>query len=93
MGTLRDLVDFILRFFALGLFVSVVLNWIMTNPAHGFRKLLDRIYEPFLKPIRRYVKPVKLSPTAPVGMDVSPLVLLLLIWWAVHPFLMWVLGA
>jgi len=93
MGPLREIIDFALRIFALGLFVSVVLNWIMTGPVRGLRKQLDRVYEPFLNSIRRYIKPVKLSPTAPVRMDLSPLVLLLLIWWAVHPFLMWVLGA
>jgi uncharacterized protein YggT (Ycf19 family) len=92
MGPIIDLIDGAIRLFALGLFVSVVLNWILTNPSNSFRKQLDRFYEPFLKPIRRYIKPVKLSPTAPVGMDLSPLVLLLGIWWAIHPFLMWVLG-
>ncbi len=93
MGPIRDIIDFTLRIFALGLFVSVVLNWILTSPANGFRKQLDKCYEPFLKPIRRYIKPIKLSPGAPVGMDLSPLVLLIAIWWAVHPFLMWVFGA
>ena len=93
MELIRDLVDAALRLFALGLFVSVLLNWILSHPATGFRKQLDGFYEPFLKPIRRYLKPVKLSPNAPVGMDLSPLVLLLAVWWAIHPFLMWVLGA
>lgn len=93
MGLLRELVDLIIRLFALGLFVSVVLDWIMSGPAVGFRRRLDQLYEPFLKPIQRYVRPIKLSPTAPTGIDLSPLVLLLAIYWLVHPFIMWVLGA
>ena len=92
MGMLRELVDLLLRLFALGLFINIILNWLLDHPPTGPRKRLNQAYEYFLKPIRRYVKPLKLSPSAPAGLDLSPLILLLLVWWAIHPFLLWVLG-
>ncbi|MCS1410142.1 MAG: hypothetical protein M2R45_03331 [Verrucomicrobia subdivision 3 bacterium] len=92
MYVLREIVDLALRVFALGLFVSVILNWIASKPPNGFRKQLNGFYDIFLNPLRRYLKPVKLSPSAPAGLDLSPLVLLLIVWWAIYPFLMWVFG-
>lgn len=92
MSPLRDIIDILLRLFALGLFVSILLGWILNDPATGFRKHLDAFYEPFLKRIRRYVKPFKISPSAPAQIDPSPFILLLLIYCVIHPFLMWVLG-
>ena len=93
MEGIRGFIDLLLRLFALGLFLSIVLDWILSRPPSGFRRQLNRFYEIFLQPVRRFIKPLKLSPRAPAGLDLSPLLLLFLVWWFVHPFLMWVLGA
>ena len=92
MGLLWKMVDVALRFFALGLFVSTLLNWMLSTPSKGFRKRMSDFYNLFLNPIRRCIKPVKLSPSAPAGIDLSPIVLLLFVWLGVHPFLKWIFG-
>lgn len=92
MNTLRDLVDLAIKAFALGLFVTIILNWIGGQALLEPRRNLNKFYDIFLDPIRRYVKPVRFSPSAPVGLDLAPLVLLALVWWLMHPFLMWVLS-
>ena len=93
MDTLRKLVDLFLRLFALGLVASIVLNWISPLRLRWIQGKLNSFYDIFLNPIRRYVKPVRLGGSAPVGLDLAPLILLLLIWWIFHPLLMWVFGA
>lgn len=85
-------VDLLIKLFAFGLFVSIILNWVDVYGLRKVQRMLNRIYDIFLNPIRRYVRPIRLSPSAPVGLDLAPLVLLFLIWWLIHPFLMWVLS-
>ena len=92
MPLLADIVDLALRVFALGLFVAVILNWLDVAVAASVRGALNRFYDIFLDPIRRFIRPVKFFSSAPAGLDMTPLILLLLIWWLVHPFLMWVIG-
>ena len=92
MGLLWKMVDVALRLFALGLFVSTLLNWMLPPPSKGFRKRMSDFYNLFLNPIRRCIKPVKLFPSAPAGIDLSPIVLLLFVWLGVHPFLKWIFG-
>jgi YggT family protein len=51
--------------------VQVVLTYVM-SPFHPIRQTIDRIIEPFLAPIRRFVPPIG-------GLDFSPLILLVLV--------------
>jgi YggT family protein len=53
------------------LIAYVVLSYFM-SPYHPVRQTVDRIVEPFLKPIRRYL------PTTG-GLDFSPMVLIVLV--------------
>lgn len=92
MSPLRSAADFVIKAFAFGLFVTILLNWVDAYPLIEAKRQLNKFYDLFLEPIRRYIKPVKLAPSAPVGLDLAPLVLLALVWWFIHPFLMWVLG-
>ena len=89
---LQKLIDMLIRSFALGLFIHILLSWLAPGRLIELRKILETIYEPFLNPIRRVVKPIKLSPSAPAGIDLAPMILLLLVWLFVHRFLMWVFG-
>ena len=68
---LFQLVDFAVRALVLLVIVQVVLSYVM-SPLHPVRQAIDRLVEPMLMPIRRFVPPVG-------GLDFSPLVLVLLI--------------
>ena len=89
---LRHTLDLLIKLFALGLFMTMLLSWFDAYPLRKVQRLLNRFYDIFLNPIRRYVRPIRLGPSAPVGLDLAPLILLFLLWWLVHPFLMWVLS-
>lgn len=86
----QQLVSVVVKAFALGLFITIVLNWLNPPRMTDLQGFLNRFYDVFLNPIRRYVRPIRMFRDAPVGLDLAPLVLLALIWWIIHPFLMWV---
>jgi uncharacterized protein YggT (Ycf19 family) len=94
MTQIARIVDVLIRLFALGLFVRMFLGWIA--PAglalRPVMLYLDKVYEPVLRPLRRIIKPVKLNLNPPTSIDLSPLILLLGLWWFVHPFAMWLLA-
>jgi uncharacterized protein YggT (Ycf19 family) len=92
VSLLREIVDLGVRLFALGLFLGMLLDWFDPAALRGVRSALNRFYEPFLAPLRRRVRPFRLSRSAPAAIDPAPLILLLLVWLLVHPFLMWVLS-
>lgn len=89
---LRAALDLGLKLFALGLLLTVLLNWFNPPSLRAAQQWLNRCYERFLGPIRRHVRPFKLTRSAPAAIDLAPLLLLLLIWLFLHPFLMWVLS-
>ncbi|NBQ67636.1 MAG: YggT family protein [Nitrosomonadaceae bacterium] len=90
MKFLATLIDLLLRAFTLGLVVRVILSWVGAPKTHGVVKFLDKVYEVFLVPLRRIIKPIPLG-TAPVTLlDLTPLVLLLVVTWILHPLLLWV---
>lgn len=92
MLSVADLIGTLIRLFALGLFIRILLDWLDVAEARPVRKFLNRLYDPFLSPIRRRLRPVKLSPSAPEGVDLSPAILLLLIWLVAAPLLGWIFG-
>lgn len=91
ISPLRAVVDLGLKLFALGLFVTVLLNWFNPPQVRAAQQWLNRFYERFLNPIRRHARPFKLSRSAPAAINLAPLLLLLFVWLFLHPFLMWVL--
>lgn len=76
-----ELINLILRLISLVVFVWVVLSWLtafdVVNPRNRFvnqlSRFLDGVTAPLLRPIRRIVPMLG-------GADLSPLVLLLAIW-------------
>ena len=84
------LVDLVLRVFVLGLIVRVILNWITASKAHPLVNFLNQVYEPFLTPLRRLIKPIPLNTSPPAALDLAPLVLVLVVMWILHPLLLWV---
>lgn len=53
-------------------FIRVALSWINPYPTNSFSRIVYRITDPILLPIRRWIPPVS-------GLDLSPLVLTLAI--------------
>ncbi|RME91283.1 MAG: hypothetical protein D6766_12100 [Verrucomicrobia bacterium] len=92
ISLLRGLVDVAIKLFALGLFAAMLLEWFAPPGLQRVTAALKAFYERFLAPIRRHVRPFRLSRSAPAAIDPAPWILLLLVWWIVHPFLMWVLS-
>lgn len=90
MKNAAALVDLLVRAFTLGLIVRVILSWIGAAKTHGVVIFLNKVYEPFLVPMRRVIKPIPLSTSPPTALDLTPLVLLLVVGWVLHPLLLWV---
>jgi len=76
-----ELIDTILNLYVWALIISAILSWLMAfNVINSHNRLvymvsdfLYRITEPALRPIRRFVPLVG-------GVDLSPVVLILLLW-------------
>jgi YggT family protein len=66
-----QIIHFIARLLMILIMVDVVLSYFM-SPFHPVRRIVDRVIEPMLSPIRRVVPLV-------ANIDFSPLVLLLLV--------------
>lgn len=90
MKTIATLVDLIMRAFMLGLLARVILSWVGAPKAHGVVKFLDKIYEVFLIPMRRIIKPIPVGTSPPTLLDITPLILLLIVAWILHPMLLWI---
>jgi len=64
---------------------AAVISWVNLSPYHPVVRLLRRLTEPVLAPIRRLLPPWKTW-----GLDFSPMIVILLIQWVV-PRLLWAL--
>ncbi len=73
MGQLALAVQVVGNVFTWVVIASVLLSYFL-DPYHPIRQALDRIVDPFLAPIRRVM------PTSMGGLDFSPMVLILLVW-------------
>jgi YggT family protein len=68
--SLIDLVRYSLYIFVFALIVQAVLSWV--NPYSPVMPVFDALNRPFLRPIRRFVPPLG-------GIDLSPLILIVII--------------
>lgn len=60
--------------------IWVVLSWIPTtvgHPLHGAKEMLNRVLNPMLRPFRTYLPPLRIGA---VGVDLSPLALLVAVY-------------
>ncbi len=69
MGLLIELITVAFTVLWLLVLAHVVVSWVL-SPYHEIRRFLDRIVQPLLYPIRKFVPPVG-------GIDFSPMVLLI----------------
>ena len=61
---------------------AAVISWVTPNPYNPVVRLLRRLTEPVLAPVRQLLPPWKTF-----GLDFSPMIIILLIQWAVKPLL------
>jgi len=66
-----SLIDFVAQLLTILIIVNSLLSFVLP-PYHNARQLTDRIVNPLLKPIRRFVPPVQM-------VDFSPVILIILI--------------
>jgi YggT family protein len=66
---------------------AAVISWVTPNPYNPIVRLLRRLTEPVMAPIRQLLPPWKTF-----GLDFSPMIVILLIQWAVKPLLWTLVG-
>jgi YggT family protein len=71
MVFLADLINRIIQLIIIVVIIQAFLSFFM-SPFHPVRQAIDRIVEPMLAPIRRYVPPIGM-------IDLSPLILIILL--------------
>ena len=71
MNLIVEIVGLVFTFLWIVVLADVIVSWIL-DPFHPIRRFLDSIVQPLLDPIRRLVPPVS-------GIDLSPLILLILL--------------
>ncbi|NKB90253.1 MAG: YggT family protein [Acidobacteria bacterium] len=72
IGTLATILDMALGLYTILIFGRVILSWISADPYNPIVQILYQTTEPVLRPIRQRVGIVS-------GMDLSPMILLVLI--------------
>lgn len=70
MGAIASVLIFVLYAFIIVLFVRVVFSWVSPFPTNAVSRIAFMVTEPVLAPVRRRLPPMS-------GMDLSPLVVLL----------------
>ncbi len=81
LGPILGLIDIILGLYVWVLLISIILSWLImfnvVNTSNRFiyvaGDFLHKVTEPALRPIRRFIPFIG-------GMDISPIILLLAIW-------------
>jgi YggT family protein len=80
-----NLIMDVLNIYTWIIIAAAVISWVNPDPYHPAVRLLRRLTEPVLAPIRRLLPPWKTF-----GLDFSPMIVILVIQWVV-PRLLWAL--
>ena len=70
--TVLQLISLVLLFYFISILIYVILSWVARGEYHPVASVLAAVNEPILRPVRRLIPPIG-------GLDLSPLVVLLLI--------------
>jgi YggT family protein len=81
------LLDWILSVYIWVIIAAAVISWVTPNPYNPAVRMLRRLTEPVLAPLRQLLPPWKTF-----GLDFSPMIIILLIQWAVKPLLWTLVG-
>jgi YggT family protein len=82
-----DLIGYVLNIYIWVIIAAAVISWVTPNPYNPVVRLLRRLTEPVLAPIRQLLPPWKTF-----GLDFSPMIVILLIQWVVKPLLWTLVG-
>jgi YggT family protein len=81
------LIMFALDIYTWVIIAAAVISWVTPNPYNPVVRLLRRLTEPVLAPIRQLLPPWKTF-----GLDFSPMIVILVIQWVVKPLLWTLVG-
>ena len=81
------LIMFVLDIYTWVIIAAAVISWVTPNPSSPVVRLLRRLTEPVLAPIRQLLPPWKTF-----GLDFSPLIVILVIQWVVPVLLRALMG-
>jgi YggT family protein len=81
------LIMLILDIYTWVIIAAAVISWVAPNPYHPVVRLLRRLTEPVLAPIRQLLPPWKTW-----GLDFSPMIVIALIQWVVPRLLLALMG-
>ena len=81
------LIMFVLDIYTWLIIAAAVISWVTPNPYNPVVRLLRRVTEPVLAPIRQLLPPWKTF-----GLDFSPLIVILVIQWVVPVLLRALVG-
>jgi YggT family protein len=81
------LIMFVLDIYTWVIIAAAVVSWVTPNPYNPVVRLLRRLTEPVLAPIRQLLPPWKTF-----GLDFSPLIVILVIQWVVPVLLRALMG-
>jgi YggT family protein len=73
MNILLRLINLAFTLYSLAFIARALLSWFRISYYHPVARVLIRITEPLLAPLRRYIPPVG-------GLDFTPMVALLILW-------------
>ena len=73
-GTILDLVNLVLTAYMWIIIARAVISWVNPDPSNPIVRFLYQVTEPVLRPIRRRL------PTLQMGLDLSPMIVLAVIW-------------
>ncbi len=71
---LARILNFVVSAYTIVIVFRVILSWIQIPSLYSVAKIVYKLTEPLLKPIRKYVPPHKMG-----GLDVSPMILLIIL--------------
>ncbi len=81
------LIMFVLDIYTWVIIAAAVISWVTPNPYNPVVRLLRRLTEPVLAPIRKLLPPWKTF-----GLDFSPMIVILVIQWVVPVLLRALMG-
>jgi YggT family protein len=80
---ITDVIGLAIQAYIIILIIRAVLSWVNPDPYNPIVQFLYRVTEPVLRPLRRRLPDMG-------GLDISPMVLLLILWFVQSVVLTWV---
>ncbi len=81
LSALAGLIAFLAQALSLVLLVNALLSWVRPDPSNPIVMFLDRVSDAVCSPVRRFL------PTVYGGIDFAPFIVMLVLWYGVHGFL------